>query len=163
VSSPALLFAGVAWTQVVSSRSRPSFPPVVVLPGFAFPAVGPLGLGSPPSQSAPRRLSVLCSTKTASQPFSQHSICHFALRYLAYPFLCFVGPVSLGSLRGEGVSTQRQVSFLRQTFVPVTAQGDNWLSQVPVLPAGCMPCSRTPVVLATLAPRAPLAAAFPQR
>jgi len=62
-----------------------------------------------------------------------------------------VRPVSLGSLRGEVASTQRQVSFLRQTAFPVYAQGDNWLSQVPVLPLGHMPCSRTPVVLPTLA------------
>ena len=60
-------------------------------------------------------------------------------------------PVSLGSLRGEVASAQRQVSFLRQTSFPVYAQGDNWLSQVPVLPLGRMPCSRTPVVLPTLA------------
>ena len=41
--------------------------------------------------------------------------------------------------------------FFRQTSFPVFPQGDNWLSQVPVLPAGCMPCSRTPVVLPALA------------
>ena len=60
-------------------------------------------------------------------------------------------PVSLGSLCGKEASTQRQVSFLRLTSVPVHAQGDNWLSQVPVLPSRRMPCSRTPVVLPALA------------
>ena len=60
-------------------------------------------------------------------------------------------PVLLGSLRGEVASAQRQVSLLRQTDFPVYAQGDNWLSQVPVLPLGRMLCSRTPVVLPALA------------
>jgi hypothetical protein len=36
----------------VSSRSLLSFPPTDVLPGVAFPPVGPVGLGSPPSRSA---------------------------------------------------------------------------------------------------------------
>jgi hypothetical protein len=58
-----------------------------------------------------------------------------------------VRPVSLGSLRGEVASAQRQVSFLRLTSVPVDTQGDYWLSQVPVLPSRRMPCSWTPVVL----------------
>jgi hypothetical protein len=62
-----------------------------------------------------------------------------------------VRPVSLGSLRGEVASAQRQVSFLRLTSFPVYTQGDNWLSQVPVLPLGRMPCSWTPVVLLALA------------
>jgi hypothetical protein len=40
------------------------------MPGLAFPPVGPLGLGSPPSQTLPRRHrpSVLCSAKTAVCP-----------------------------------------------------------------------------------------------
>ena len=83
-------------------------------------------------------------------PISQHSVRHFALRYLAYSLLLCL-PVSLGSLRGEVVSTQRLVSFTRQTSFPVYAQGDNWLSQVPVLPSRHMPYSRTPVVLPALA------------
>ena len=45
----------------------------------------------------------------------------------------------LGSLLGEVVSTQRPVSFIRQTFFPVYAQGNNRLSQVPVLPFGACP------------------------
>jgi hypothetical protein len=78
------------------------------------------------------------------------SIRHFAWRYLAYSS-SFVRPVSLGSLRGEVVSAQRQVSFIRQTALPVYTQGDNRLSQVPVLPSRHMPCSWTPVVFPTLA------------
>jgi len=35
----------------------------LVMPGVAFPPVGPLGLSSPPSQ-------VLCSAKTATMPIS---------------------------------------------------------------------------------------------
>jgi len=51
----------------------------------------------------------------------------------------------------RGASAQRQVSFLRQTLFPVFEQGDNRLSQVPVLPSRHMPCSRTPVVFPALA------------
>jgi hypothetical protein len=39
-----------------------------VMPGVAFPPVGPVGLSSPPSQ-------VLCSAKTASLPLSGHFAC----------------------------------------------------------------------------------------
>ena len=39
-----------------------------VMPGVAFPPVGPVGLGSPPS-------SVLCSAKTATLPFSGRFAC----------------------------------------------------------------------------------------
>src|SRR4029453_12176780 len=42
----------VALRQLVSSRSLLSLPPTDVLPGVAFPPVGPVGLGSPPSRSA---------------------------------------------------------------------------------------------------------------
>jgi hypothetical protein len=38
------------------------------MPGVAFPPVGPLGLGSPPS-------SVLCSAKTATLPISERFAC----------------------------------------------------------------------------------------
>lgn len=38
------------------------------MPGVAFPPVGPVGDGSPPSQ-------VLCSAKTASLPISKHFAC----------------------------------------------------------------------------------------
>jgi len=56
--------------QLVSSRSLLSSPPTVVLPGVAFPTVGPVGLGSPPSRSmgCAREPSVLCFTTTASSP-----------------------------------------------------------------------------------------------
>jgi hypothetical protein len=36
----------------VRSRALLAFPPTAVLPGVAFPPVGPVGLGSPPSRSA---------------------------------------------------------------------------------------------------------------
>ena len=152
--SPAPLSAEVALTQVVSSRSRPSFPPAVVLPGFAFPTVGPLGLGSPPSQSAPQAAD--CRYYAPLRlPVTHLAALHSSLRP-AIPCLLppdFVCPVLLGSLCGEVASAQRQVSFffIRLTSFPIITQGDNWLSRVPVLPAGCMPCSSTPVVLPALA------------
>jgi hypothetical protein len=55
---------------LVRSPSLLSCPPTAVLPGVAFPPVGPLGRGSPPSRPAgwPRRPAGLCSTTTASRP-----------------------------------------------------------------------------------------------
>jgi len=50
------------------------------MPGVAFPPVGPLGLGSPPSQ-------VLCSATTTSLPVSGRFAWSLASRYLA----CFRG------------------------------------------------------------------------
>jgi hypothetical protein len=49
---PALPAVEVALRQLVSSRSLLSFPPTAVLPGVACPAVGPVGLSSPPARSA---------------------------------------------------------------------------------------------------------------
>ena len=67
---PALQSVEVSLRQLVSSRSLLSFPPTGVLPGVAFPPVGPVGLGSPPSRSAgsARGPAVLCATTTASSP-----------------------------------------------------------------------------------------------
>ena len=47
-----------------------------VLPGVAFPPVGPLGLSSPPSRPAAcaRRPSVLCSATTATTPSRRPSV-----------------------------------------------------------------------------------------
>ena len=67
---PALPGVAGALRQSVSSRSLLSSPPTVVLPGVAFPAVGPVGLGSPPFRfvGCAHQPSVLCSTTTARRP-----------------------------------------------------------------------------------------------
>jgi hypothetical protein len=49
---PALPAVEVALRPLVSSRSLLSCPPTDVLPGVAFPPVGPMGLGSPLSRPA---------------------------------------------------------------------------------------------------------------
>lgn len=74
------------------------------MPGFAFPTVGPLGLGSPPYRTElTSRPSVLCSAKTAQLPFPDH----FALRSfpgtLPAPF--FVSHIRGSPARGSGAST----------------------------------------------------------
>ena len=56
---PALQAVEVSLRQLVSSKSLLSSPPTVVLPGVAFPAVGPVGLSSPLSRfvdTSPRTL-----------------------------------------------------------------------------------------------------------
>ena len=56
--------------QLTISTSLLSFPPTVVLPGVAFPAVGPVDLGSPPFQlvGCAHQPSARCCTTTASRP-----------------------------------------------------------------------------------------------
>jgi hypothetical protein len=68
--APALQPVAVSLRQLVRSRSLLSSPPTVVLPGVALPAVGPVGLGSPPFRfvGCAHQPSVLGSTTTASRP-----------------------------------------------------------------------------------------------
>jgi hypothetical protein len=97
------------------------------MPGVAFPPVGPVGLGSPPS-------SVLCSAKTATMPVSGR----FACRSLPSTL-----PASVRSwcpFRARGLveaPNPRQGFWSPGSPIPGILQGDRWLSQVPELPL-CM-------------------------
>ena len=85
------------------------------------------------------RPSVLCSAKTARSPSRNAPFVTSRCDTLLTPpgFVC---PVLLGSLRGEVASAPAPGLFsIRQTSFPVYPQGDNWLSQVPVLPIGACP------------------------
>ena len=94
------------------------------MPGVAFPLVGPVGLGSPPSL-------VLCSAKTATLPISGR----FARRSLPDP-----SPASVRSwcpLRARALveaPRPRQGLWSPGPLIREYAQGDRWLSQVPELP-----------------------------
>jgi hypothetical protein len=94
------------------------------MPGFTFPPVGPVGLGSPPSP-------VLCSAKTALLPLSR-------------PFACRSHPDTLSaSVRSwcpQRARTRVEAPRPRQGLwspgppVRECSQGDRWLSQVPESP-----------------------------
>ena len=131
--------------------SRPSFPPASVLPGFAFPTVGPLGLGSPPSQSAlfhtdhryyaPLRLPALLLP-------ALHSSLRAVIPCLLPPALCS-RLARLAARRGS----LRSAPGL---FYPADLHSGLHARKKLALPSSratpwCMPCSRTPVVLPILA------------
>ena len=104
-------------TQLVSSKSLLCFAVAKVMPGFAFPPAGRLGLTSPPS-------SVLRSAKTASVHPGW-----FAPRSLPVPTpvpLCFV------SLTPEG-----QARPSRRSRTPCRRQG-SCSAGTPALPAICV-------------------------
>ena len=97
------------------------------MPGFAFPAVGPVGLGSPPFRSAPPGApSVLCSAKTAAAPSRVASL-RFTLasRYLA----CSTYSLATRRKRPGGAW-----SLVPPVDQPGRWQGERRLSQVPELP-----------------------------
>jgi hypothetical protein len=104
------------------------------MPGFAFPQVGPLGLGSPPSRL--RRLSpqpsVLCSAKTASAHLK-------ALRSSLVPrysarFPYFVFRLRLVRRRGNSPPTPGLLFRRHPSSSGSREQRNSWLSQVPELP-----------------------------
>ncbi len=110
------------------------------MPGFAFPAVGPWDIGSPPSRPEARGSwpSGLWSAQTASGPSRGRSVLPLLPRYLvALVLLCVpcsckarLGGASL--LPAPGVFTSPV-----GTPTPDFLQGNHWLSQVPESPL-CM-------------------------
>ena len=131
--------------------SRSSFPPAFVLPCFAFPSVGPLGLGSPPSQAlsfpafryyAPLRLPAIRLWRSARR---------FALRYLAFsPSLLCVPSFSARCEAGLLPLSARSL-FHRATYSPVSSARRQLALPSYRVTLWCMPCSRTPVVFLALA------------
>jgi hypothetical protein len=118
----------------------PSFPQQNVVPGFAFPTVGPLGLGSPPYRYGCCRCR---PTHRVGSIGRAHTI-GTMLRYdCQKPIVCAV------------VS-----SFHHSPPLHVQLSGDYWLSQVPELPPWIhAPFSDPGGVLCTR-PSAPRTAAF---
>jgi hypothetical protein len=107
------------------------------MPGFAFPAVGPWDVGSPPSRPGARgsRPSVLWSAKTAHSPSRGRSVLPVLPRYLvALVFLCV--PCSCKArLGGESrLPAPGVFSAPVGTPTPDVLQGNHWLSQVSRLP-----------------------------
>jgi len=93
------------------------------MPGVAFPPVGSLGLGSPPS-------SVLCSAKTALYPS------RVASRALASQYLvCFLSLCSLRLVHGRKLAINaRALGLPVPLLFRQCGQGDRWLSHVPEFP-----------------------------
>ena len=120
------------------------------MPGVAFPPVGPVGDGSPPS-------SVLCSAKTAIRPISGR----FARRSLPDTLLAPARSCCPCWARGRVEALRpRQGLWSPGPPIRVCRQGDRWLSQVPEFPL-CMhaPLSAPGGALGTR-PHAPRTAAF---
>jgi len=94
------------------------------MPGVAFPPVGPVGLGSPPS-------SVLCAAQTAIPPFSGR----FARRSRPESLACFrlFGVSPRGSCRGGSLHVTPG-PLLARCPKPEMWPGDRGLSPVPERP-----------------------------
>ena len=111
------------------------------MPGVAFPPVGPLGLGSPPSP-------VLCAAKTTSLPVSGR----FACRSLPDTW-----PASVRSCCPRGARAVLEAFTPRQDLwspgVPIREYGKETggSPKFPSFPFACMPRSQTPVVSSALA------------
>ena len=115
------------------------------MPGGAFPPVGPMGCGSPPS-------SVLCAAKTATQPVSGRFACHS---------LPDTSPASVRSWCPNWARVVVEAPSTRQGFWspgPPFRACDKETSgspKFPSSPCGDMPRSQTPVVSWTLAKAPP--------
>jgi hypothetical protein len=115
------------------------------MPGVAFPPVGPVGLGSPPSL-------VLCAAKTATLPLSGR----FARRSLPDTL-----PASVRSWCPLRAHDRVEAPDHARAFGrPVPSSGSvvkeiDGSPKFPSSPFGCMPRSQTPVVSRTLAKTRP--------
>ena len=121
-----------------------------MLPGVAFPPVGPLGLGSPPSQ-------VLCSAQTPSLPVSGR----FARRSLPDTVRASVTFVvsHLGSWPGGSPQATPGPVVARSPSSGMS-QGDRWFSHVPKSPLCMHALLSDPGGVLGTRPIAPRTAAF---
>lgn len=113
------------------------------MPGFAFPEVGPVGLGSPPFRSTPMGApSVLCSAKTAVAPS------RVASQYARFPVpCCFL----VRSRPGESIPAAPSPLICRWTTFPAFHKENDGSPKFPSYPCEYMPCAQTPVVSLALA------------
>ena len=116
------------------------------MPDLAFPLVGPLGLGSPPSRSRPERPrpAVLCLAKTARCPSQGASL------VAGSPIPCPL-PHGLCSSRlvARGESSHPTPGLLVNRYPSSSGGGDKETAgslQFPNYPCEYMPRSQTPVV-----------------
>lgn len=124
------------------------------MPGFAFPAVGPLGLGSPRSRRRPLSSSapsVLGSAKTARCPSRVASlIARFPVPRPAS--LLRVPPVGSSPAGWKRPADARALGPTGTPALPVLSVKETVGSpKFPSYPCGCMPRSQTPVVSCPLA------------
>src|SRR6266571_1754475 len=111
------------------------------MPGFAFPAVGPWDVGSPPSRPEAQGSwpSVLWSAKIASGPSRGRSVLPLLTRYLVALVLLCVPCSCKVRLRGASLLPAPGVfASLAGTPLPDALQGHHGLSRVPESPL-CMP------------------------
>jgi hypothetical protein len=120
------------------------------MPGFTFPTVGPLGLGSPPSRTGFASSSVLCSATTANSPSPVPSL-SLVPRYPAFSSLVRV-PSFSARCSGWSSPCQRLGSCLSSVPHLLTYGKETVGSpKFPRCPREHMPRSQTPVVSCTLA------------
>src|SRR5262245_50985177 len=129
--------SGVSWIWLVSPASLPEVPPDVVVPGVAFPAVGPWDIGSPPSRLGARGPS-LRYYEPRRLPVAHLGGVRCSLSF-PEPLGRASGFVSLARARlvGEAdAATPRRESSPRWSALLglMCPQGDHWLSQVPASP-----------------------------
>ena len=120
------------------------------MPGFSFPSVDPLGIGSPPSRPStaslryydPLRLPLLhpSALRFRSSPGTLRVFIPFRLCFSSTHWLGGINPDSAWPLLYSGLPD------------PVlTPQGDGGSLECPDYPCMYMPCSKTPVVSCQLA------------
>jgi hypothetical protein len=129
--------SGVSWIRLVSPESLPEVPPDVVIPGVAFPPVGPLGRRFPtfPTRNSGSRPAVLCSAQTATGPPRGRSVLPLLPRSLGLRLLFCVPWSRKARVRGRRLlSTPGVFPSLGGTPTPDCPQGDHGLSHVPELP-----------------------------
>jgi hypothetical protein len=129
--------SGVSWRRWVSPESLPEVLPEKVLPGVAFPPVGPWDLGSPPSRpGAPRsRPAVLCSATTATRPSRGRAGLPLLPRSLGARLWLCVPCLRTARVRGGRLlATPGVFPALGGTPPPALPPGDHGLSHVPESP-----------------------------
>jgi hypothetical protein len=103
------------------------------MPGFAFPTVGPLGLGSPPSQSGigPQTFGTMQGSRLPPGPSRIASL------LARFPLPCASSNVRVpfpAHSQAEAPPSARSFVTPVHLTIRLASQGDRWLSQVPELP-----------------------------
>jgi hypothetical protein len=118
-----------------------------VMPGFPFPAVGPLDIGSPPYRSEPSDHRYYCQLRLPNARLGFVRCSLSAPNTLVAPLLSLTGKARalLSSARTPPhwlTGALDRIAFTKET---------SGSPKFPGYPLDCMPCSQTPVVSRSLA------------